>query len=88
MGVAGWILLVALLAPLLSRRLDWNWKPGGMPLMWGVFALAGAMALPKIGLVASQGQPTGLFVLGVVLEAVGAILVFFGITGFRPLEER
>ncbi len=87
MHTAGWVLIVALLAPLLSRRLGWDWRPGATPLLWGVPALAAALGLPRIGMVFSGGPPTGLFVLGVVLEVVGVILVFLGITGFRPLDK-
>lgn len=87
MGVLGWVMVIAMLAPLLSRRLDWHWKPGGLPLLWGVILGAGAMGLPKLGMLFSEGPPEGALCVAILLEAVAIILIFVGVTGFRPLED-
>ena len=87
MGHLGWAIVIAMLAPLLSRRLDWNWKPGGLPLLWGVILAAGAIALPKLAMLFTEGMPQSAMIVAVVIEAVAVILVFVGLTGFRPLED-
>ncbi len=87
MGHLGWAIVIAMLAPLLSRRLGWDWKPGGLPLLWGVILAAGAIVLPNLGILFTGGMPKWAMVGAVLMDAGAVILIFVGVTGFRPLED-
>lgn len=83
---------LAIVAPLVSRRLGWNWRPGRVALLWGVLLLVAASAVPKIammhGMMADDSAVDMRLIvtLSALLEAGGVLLVFAGVTLFRPLD--
>ena len=94
MDIIGWSVVLAIVAPLVSRRLGWDWKPGAVMLLWAVILMAAGSWAPLLASLFGEpvhvdGQNDRRWIMAVafVAQAVGVILVFVGVSFFEPLED-
>ena len=86
MSISAIGILFACAAVLLSRRLDWDWRPAGVTLWLAILVFGVAHVLPSIVMAFDLKVQTQieLYPITAVVQWVGLLLLFIACCRFEP----